>query len=85
MFSYVSGRQRINGNKNSGKLLAISIALGMRRYNGGLHRPLEHIQGFTRSRWMPPFWARACAASPQRLSWSTNLLKQHKTLTQQNF
>ena len=62
------GDNESTATKNSGKLLAISIALGMRRYNAGLHRPMEHIQGFTRSRWMPSFWASACAASPQRLS-----------------
>jgi len=35
LFSFVSGRQRIDGNKNAGELLAISIAMRMRQYNAG--------------------------------------------------
>jgi hypothetical protein len=38
LFIYVSGQQR--------------IAMRMRRH--GSHLPIEHIQGFTRSHWMPP-------------------------------
>jgi hypothetical protein len=26
----------------------------MRRCDAGLHRPMDHIPGFTRSQWMPP-------------------------------
>ena len=82
MFSYVLvGGKESTAMKNAGELLAILIAMGMRRYNAGLHRPMEHIQGFTRSCWMLPFWASACATSPRQLSWTTNSLKQHKTLT----
>jgi len=35
LFSYVSGQQRFSNTKNAGKLLAISIAMRMRRYNAG--------------------------------------------------
>jgi hypothetical protein len=40
------GDNKSTTNNNAGQLLAISIAMRMRR--------VEHIQGFTRSHWMPP-------------------------------
>jgi len=36
--------------KNADESLAILMAMAMQRYD----RPMEHIQGFTRSHWMPP-------------------------------
>jgi len=35
LFSYGYGKQRIGDNKNGGKLLAILIAMRMRRYDAG--------------------------------------------------
>jgi hypothetical protein len=35
LFSYGSGQQRIDGNKNEGELLGIMIAMAMQRYNVG--------------------------------------------------
>jgi hypothetical protein len=35
LFSNGSGQQRINGNKNEGKLLAILIATAMQRHDAG--------------------------------------------------
>jgi hypothetical protein len=40
----VVGDNEIGNNKNEGKSLAILTA----------HRPIEHVQGFTGSHWMPP-------------------------------
>jgi hypothetical protein len=40
--------------ENAGKLLAISIAMQMRRYDAGEHLPMEHVKGFIQSHWMPP-------------------------------
>ena len=54
LFSYCSGQQQINDNKNAGKLLAILIGHADVAVRRGVHRPMEHIQGFTRSHWMPP-------------------------------
>jgi hypothetical protein len=30
----------------------------------GVHRPMEHIPGFTRSQWMPPLGKCLCCISP---------------------
>jgi hypothetical protein len=35
------------------KLATTLIAMRMRRYNKGRITPIEHVQGFTRSHWMP--------------------------------
>jgi hypothetical protein len=78
------GDNEIGDDKNEGKLLAISIATQTRRYDVG------HI-----ARWRTfrasleatgcRHRASACAVSPRRPPWSTNSLKQHKTLTKHNF
>jgi hypothetical protein len=56
LFSYLAGNNESATTKNAGESLAISIAMWMRRYEvrRGAHRPIEHIQGFTRSHWMLP-------------------------------
>ncbi len=35
LFSYGSGRQRIDSNKNAGESMAISIVMAMQRYDAG--------------------------------------------------
>ena len=50
----VVGNSKSTATKNAGKLMAILIAMEMQRYECGVHGPIEHIQGFTRSHWMPP-------------------------------
>ena len=35
------------------KLATTLIAMRMRRYDAGRIAPIEHVQGFTRSHWMP--------------------------------
>ena len=54
LFSYVSGQQQIGNNKKcrriAGNFNCHADAAVQRR----AHRLIEHIQGFTRSHWMPP-------------------------------
>ena len=56
LFSYVSGQQRIGNNKKCSRIAGdfdchADALCAVRR---GVHRLIEHIQGFTRSHWMPP-------------------------------
>jgi hypothetical protein len=50
----VVGNNESTTMKNAGKSLAISIAMQMRWYDVGAHHPMEHIQDFIQSHWMPP-------------------------------
>jgi len=52
----VVANNEINETKNAGKSTTILMAMVMQRYDAGriAHHPMEHIQGFTRSHWMPP-------------------------------
>jgi len=54
LFSYVSGQQWIGNNKKwrwiAGNFDCHEVAAA----RCGGHHPIEHIQGFTRSHWMPP-------------------------------
>ena len=85
LFSKVSGsgQQRIGNNKNSGKSLVILIAMRMRRCAVGCiarwstSRASLGATGGSRHR------VSACAVSPRRPPWSTNLLTtQNTTKTQ---
>ena len=49
----VVGDSESTATKNAGKSMAILMAMAMQRYDVG-RRPIEHIQGFIRSHWMPP-------------------------------
>ncbi len=56
LFSYVSGQQQqqISNNKICRQIVGdfdCHVDAAVRR---GAHQPIEHIQGFTRSHWMPP-------------------------------
>jgi hypothetical protein len=80
----VVGDNEIGNDKNVGKLLAILIAMAMQRYEVG------RITRWSTSRASLEATgcrhrASACDVSPWRLKWSTNLLKQHKTLLKHNF
>ena len=84
LFSYGSGRQRINSKKNAGESMAISIALAMQRYDAGriarqsiFRASLEATGCFHR--------ASASTVSPRRPPWSKNSNKIHKTLTKHSF
>ena len=56
LFSYVSGQQRIGNNKKctwiAGNFDCHADAAAAVRHE--VHRLIDHIQGFTRSHWMPP-------------------------------
>jgi hypothetical protein len=54
LFSYVSGGQRIDGNKTCRRINGNFDCHGDAAVRREAHRPMEHIQGFTRSHWMPP-------------------------------
>jgi hypothetical protein len=54
LFSYGSGRKRIDGNKKSRRIAGNFYCHGDAAVRRGAHRPIEHVQGFTRSHWMPP-------------------------------
>ncbi len=48
------------------------------------HRPMEHIQGFTRSHWMPPSGECLRRIAPAA-AMVDDFEKTHKTLTKHNF
>ena len=54
LFSYVSVQEQISNNKKFRRITGnfdCHVDAAVRR---GTHRPIEHIQGFTRSHWMLP-------------------------------
>ena len=53
LFSYGSGRQRIDSNKKCRQIDGDFDGHGDAAVRRGTHRPIEHIQGFIRSHWMP--------------------------------
>jgi hypothetical protein len=53
-FSYGSGRKLIYGNKKCRQIDVDFNCHDNAAVRRGAHRPIEHIQGFTRSHWMPP-------------------------------
>jgi len=54
LFSYGSGRQRIDGNKKCRQIYGNFDCHDNAALRRGAHRPIEHVQSFTRSHWMPP-------------------------------
>jgi hypothetical protein len=54
LFSYGSGRQRIDSNKKCRQIDGDFDGHGDAAVQRGTHRPIEHIQGFIRSHLMPP-------------------------------
>ena len=54
LFSYGSGRQRIDSNKKCRQIDGNFDGHGDAAVRRGTHRLIEHIQGFIRSHWMPP-------------------------------
>ena len=64
LFRYGSGEQRIENNV---KCMQIAENLDCNADAAvwcGAHRPMEHIQGFTRSHWMPPLGECLCHIAP---------------------
>ena len=54
LFSYVSGQQRISNNKKCRRIAGNFDCHADAAVRRGVHRPIEHIQGFPRSHWMLP-------------------------------
>ena len=54
LFSYGSGRQQMDCNKKCRQIDGKFDCHGNAAVRCGVHHPMEHIQGFTRSHWMPP-------------------------------
>jgi hypothetical protein len=54
LFSYGSGRQRIDSNKKCRRIDGNFDCHGDAAVHLGVHLLIEHIKGFTRSHWMPP-------------------------------
>jgi len=85
LFSYGYGQQQIGDNNNCWQIAGDFDCHADAGIQYGVHRPIEHVQGFTRSHSVCRHRADACAVSPRRPSWSTNSSKQHWTLTKHNF
>ena len=64
LFSYGSGRKRIDGNKTCRRIDGNVYCHGDAAVQRGAHRPVEHVQGFTRSHWMPPLVKCLCCIDP---------------------
>jgi hypothetical protein len=54
LFSYGSGGQQIDSNKKCRRIPGDFDGHGDAAVRREAHRPVEHIQGFTRSHWMLP-------------------------------
>jgi hypothetical protein len=54
LFSYGSGRKQNDGNKKCRRIDGNFYCHGDAAVRRGAHRPIEHVQGFTQSHWMPP-------------------------------
>jgi len=54
LFSFVSGQQRIGNNKKCRQITGNFDCHADAAVRRGVHCPIEHIQGFTGSHWMPP-------------------------------
>jgi len=52
--AYGCGQQRIRRDKKCRQIDDDFGGHGDAAVRRGVHRPMEHIQGFTRSQWMPP-------------------------------
>jgi hypothetical protein len=78
------GDNQSTATKNAGESMAILIAMAMQWYDAG--RIAQWItSGASLEATGCSHWASACAVLPRRPPWSTNLLKQHKTLTKNYF
>ena len=84
LFSYVSGGQRIDGNKTCRRINGNFDCHGDAAVRREAHRPMEHIQCFTRSHWMPPSGECLRRIAPAA-AMVDDFEKTHKTLTKHNF
>jgi hypothetical protein len=78
------GNNESKTTKNAGESMAISIAMAMQWYDAGCIAQWI-TSGASLEATGCSHRASACAVSPRRPPWSTNSLKQHKTLTKNYF
>jgi hypothetical protein len=64
LFSYVSWQQRIGNNKKCRQIAGNFDCHADAAVQRGAHCPIEHIQGFTQSHWMPPLVECLCHTAP---------------------
>jgi len=76
-FSYVSGQQRIDGNNKYRQIDGSFDCHGNAAVQCGAHHPMEHIQGFTQSHWMPPLVKFLHCIAP-----ATTMVKEFESNTQ---
>ena len=84
LFSYGSGQQRIDSNKKCRWIPGDFDGHGDAEVRREPHYPMEHIQGFTRSHWMPPSGECLRRIAPAA-AMVDDFEKTHKTLTKHNF
>ena len=84
LFSYGSGRQQINSNKKCRQIDGNFDGHGDAAVRREAHCPIKHIQGFTRSHWMPPSGECLRRIAPAA-AMVNDFEKTHKTLTKHNF
>ena len=82
LFNYFSGQQRIDDNKKCRQIAGEFDGYGDAAVWRGAHRPMEHIQGFTRSHWMPPSGKCLRRIAPMaaivgEFEWNTQTLTKH--------
>jgi hypothetical protein len=77
LFSYGSGQQQIDGNKKCRQIDGNFDCHGNAAVQRGVHRPMEHILGFTGSHWMLPS-VECLHRIIQRPPWSTILVENTK-------
>ena len=64
LFSYGYGQQRIDDNKKCRQIDDDFGGHGDAAVRRGVHCPMEHIQDFTQSHWMPPSGECLCHNAP---------------------
>ncbi len=83
-FSFGSGQQRIDGNKKCRRIDGNFDCHDNAAEQCGAHRPMEHIQSFTRSHWMSPLVKCLCCIAPAA-AMVDDFGQKHKTLTKNYF
>jgi hypothetical protein len=64
LFSYGYGHEQIGDKKKCRRPAGDFDCLTKAAVRRGAHQPIEHIQGFTRSHWMPPLGECLCRTAP---------------------
>jgi len=64
LFSHGSGQQQIDDSKKCRRIAGNFDGHGDAAVRREAHRPMEHIQGFTLSHWMPPSGECLCRIAP---------------------